>query len=152
MKPFFRRLKFLTHSKVQFQLATTLIIWFFVLVTIFAFIFFQNFKLASQRTDGMSIHDQLLTKTLLVEQTKDLAVWYGAIFLAYIVLTWAYVVVFSHRMTGPVYKMTKLLERAAENKEWPGKFTLRNSDAFPQLATAFNHFVEVMKSKSKSKD
>jgi methyl-accepting chemotaxis protein len=95
----------------------------------------------------MAIHDQLLTRTVLVDQTKELAIWYGIAFLTYILLTWAYVVVFSHRMTGPVYKMTKLLERATEKQEWPEKLKLRNSDAFPQLSLAFNQFVEVMKQK-----
>lgn len=98
----------------------------------------------------MTIHDQLLTKTILVDQTRELAVWYGLVFLAYIVLTWVYVVVFSHRMTGPVYKLTKLLERATERKEWPEKLKLRNTDAFPQLCLAFNQFIEVMKQKYKS--
>jgi hypothetical protein len=120
-----------------------------VLTVAFSFIFFQNFKLASERTARMSVHDQLLTKSVLVDQTKDLAVWYGLAFFTYIILTWFYVVVFSHRMTGPIFKLTRLLEQAAEKEEWPGKFTLRGSDAFPQLASAFNRFVETMKAKKK---
>src|SRR4051812_7207320 len=112
--PFFRRLKFLTHKKVQFQLASIFLLWFLGMIATFGMIFFMNFKSLSARTESMSIHDQLLTKLLLLDQTKELAIWYGSAAFGYIFLIWIYVLVYSHRLTGPIYKLTQTLNEATQ--------------------------------------
>lgn len=147
MKNFFRRLRFLTHSGVQIRLASVFLIWFAAFIGIFGFIFFINFSSISEKAESMTIHDQLLTKVLLVEQSKNLAVWYGIAIFAYVLLMWLYILVYSHRLTGPVFKITQILKKSAEQGEWPKKITLRKSDAFVDLADAVNAFTEAMNKK-----
>jgi HAMP domain-containing protein len=149
VKIILKRLKFVTHRKVQTKLALSLIVWFVVFLAVFVSIFLFNFKMASGKTDGMIMHDQLLAKALLVEQTKDLALWYGLAFVVYLVLSWVYIMVYSHRMTGPVFKLTKLLDESAQKQQWPEHLKFRKKDAFPELASAFNRFVEAMKKSDK---
>lgn len=151
MNYFFRRMRFLTHSKVQLQFASMFLLWFVVLLATFVLIFFATFQAESLRTNDMQIHDQLITKMLLVEQIKHLALWYGLAAFFYIVLTCIYVLAFSHRMTGPVYKLTKILEKAAKDREWPKNITFRKTDAFPELAVAFNQYCEAMQEAEKSR-
>ena len=142
MHSFFRRVRFLSNRRVQFRLASVFLMWLLAFLSIFGFIFYMNFAMFSERTAAMNIHDQLLTKLLLVEQSKTLALWYGLAILAYIFLMFSYVLVYSHRLTGPIDKITKIFEKAAESGEFPKKIILRKSDSFTELADAINKFIE----------
>ncbi len=142
MKNFFRRLRFLTHSQVQLRLATTFAIYFFAFMAVMTFIFLFNFASLSERAESLPIHDQLLTKILLVDQGRNLAFGYGLAVSLYCFLMWAYLLIYSHRLTGPIYKINKTLEKALDAKEWPSPITLRKSDAFHELAETLNRFLE----------
>lgn len=117
-------------------------VWLLAFVAIFCLIFFVNFAAFSERAESMSIHDQLLTKVLLVEQSKSLALWYGIAIVAYIALMFVYVLAYSHRLTGPIYKITKIFEHAAQSGDLPKKIVLRKSDAFTELADAINKYID----------
>lgn len=139
----FRR-KFITHKKVQFRLASIFLVWFFVFISIFGAIYVFNFSAASNRTEGMLIHDQLLTKMLLVDQTKDLAIWYGLAAVVYIIFCWGYLLIYSHRLTGPIYKMNMILDKAIKNRSFPERIKFRKEDAFHDLADKFNEWLDVV--------
>lgn len=148
----FLRWRVLTHKRVQIQLASIFLLWFVVFIAGTATIFMVSFSSVSDRTKDMLIHDKLLTNMLLVEQTKQLALYYGLATLVYLILAWSYVLVYSHRLTGPVYKLTRIIDKAIHNKTWPDRITLRKTDAFPELAQKWNELVKIMKEDSPPKD
>ena len=143
----FMRKKFITNRKVQVALATTFLVWFAAFLAIFVLIFFNTFNQFSTRSELLMTHDQLITKMLLVEQSKELALWYGISTFVYLALMWVYMLIYSHRLTGPISKITKILENAAKEEQWPADVKFRKGDAFTELASAFNHFANKMKSK-----
>ncbi len=145
MRKIYLRRNVLTNWRVQLRIALVFLLWFIVFLGVFGSIFVINYTSASSRTDGMNIHDQLMTKMILVQQTKDLALYYGLAAVAYLILVAIYFVVYAHRLTGPVYKITKILEKAKHNREWPSPVHLRKGDAFMELAKALNDYIEVMK-------
>lgn len=142
MSRFFNRWQVFTHRGIQVKLALVFFLWFAVFVISFGFIYLINYKTASDRTLGMLLHDQLMTRMILISQTKELAVSYGLAAIVYMVLACVHLMVYAHRLTGPVFKLTKHLERAMEEGKLPGPITFRKTDAFPELAQTFNAFLE----------
>lgn len=125
------------------KLASVFLLWFSLFALAFAAMFFIQFSEVSSRTEGMLIHDQLTTKMLLVDQAKGLALWYGGGAFLFAVLMWSYMMVYSHRLTGPIYKMERMLEKCIHNKSLPDrKLSFRRTDAFHELAGLFNEFIE----------
>ena len=147
---FFRK-QFITHREVQLKLAGVFLFWFFVFIAVFGFIYVFNFSSTSDRTKGMVIHDQLLTNMLLVDQTKELALYYGLAALGYVVLVFFYLLVYSHRLTGPIYKMNMILDKAIHNREWPDHLSFRKSDAFSDTSDKFNQLMVILKESSKNR-
>lgn len=139
------RKKFITHAGVQVKLALVFVFWTFIFMPMLAGLFFINYASVSSNTNAMSIHDQLLTQMLLVSQARNLGLYYGGAMLVFSVLIGIYVVVYSHRIVGPIYKMNMLLDKAIEKKEWPKPVKFRKGDAFHEFAAKFNHFVETMR-------
>ena len=147
-----RRYQFVTHKNTQFKLASVFILWFVVFLASFAFIYFLHFSLLIERTDMMSIHDQLLAKTLLVDQALQLGLWFGIALVGFVFLVWCYLVVYSHRLTGPVHKLENLLKSSVEEGKVPDfELTFRKHDAFHGLAKEFNQFIQMVSEHSKSK-
>jgi methyl-accepting chemotaxis protein len=142
MRPFFFRRKILTHRAVQIRLASVCLLWLLAFAAVFGFIFLLNYEFSSGRTEMMMIHDQLLAKVILLDQSRQLLIWYGFAALVYFILLWCYLIVYSHRLTGPIYKITQTLQKAAESGEFPPKISFRRHDAFPELAKAFNQLLE----------
>ncbi|MBN8554543.1 MAG: methyl-accepting chemotaxis protein [Deltaproteobacteria bacterium] len=141
----FKRFHILTHKPVQMKLASVFLLWFIVFIASFLLLFAINFSMASSRTQELSmVHDRLLTNAILVDQTKNLAFYYGIASLVYFVLVWIYMLVYSHRLTGPVFKLTHHLDRATKAGEIPKPIKFRKSDAFHELAESFNHFVVML--------
>ena len=149
-KLWFRRLNSFSYFKIQFQLASVFFLWFVVFLGVFSFIFFVNFQATASKTAGMSIHDELLTKSILINQSRELAFYYGTAAVIYFILVWAYLIVYAHRLTGPIYKLNMILKKSIHNAEWPKTpVKFRKNDAFHDLAQNFNLFVETMQKKSK---
>lgn len=146
----FLRKQFLTHKSTQIKLASVFLLWFMVFVALFGFIYFTNFSSFTAGTEGLHFSDELLIKMLLIQQGKELTLYYGMAALGYIALVWLYMIVYSHRLTGPIYKMTRILKNATHNKDWPEDLKFRKNDAFSELAKAFNEYVAVMKNSSSS--
>lgn len=144
-----RRYRFLTHRRVQFKLASQFVLWFLVFLAAFGFIYFLHFSSQLDDTDYMTINDQILTRTLLVDQALELAVWFGSALVAFVFLIWCYLVVYSHRLTGPVHKLEMMLREATEKKQLPQiQLSFRKHDAFHNLAIEFNQFVEMVRNHS----
>ncbi len=145
MKKYFKRTNFITHWRQQVGLALVFVSWSLVLVVCLTGLFFINYATIRTDTGAFTMHDQLLARMLLVEQAKQLAITYGLTILVFLILTGLYVVAYSHRMTGPIYKMNMILKKAAEEGSWPKHLSFRKHDAFHELAKNFNTFVETMK-------
>lgn len=124
-------------------------LFMFFIASVFV-IFANNFSSASDRTKGLMIHDKLLTNAILVDQTRDMFLYYGLAAVAYFLLVWIYMLVYSHRLTGPVYKLTRHLEKASQSDELPKHIKFRKGDAFHELADSFNKFVTHLENKKQS--
>lgn len=142
------RFRVLTHKQIQLRLESIFLLWFLVFLALFGAIFLINFATVSQRITELPLSDQLLAKMVLVNQTRDLAKYYGLAMLVYCVFVWFYVIVYSNRLTGPVYNMTKTLERAAKKGLIPKNIKFRKTDAFPELEIAFNDFLKSIADKA----
>lgn len=147
MRAFFRRTKILSNLKVQSQLGLVFAFWSIALVIVLSGLFFINYSQISSGTDGMLIHDGLLTRSLLVEQAMNLAIWYGSVIFLFIILMSLHVMIYAHRLTGPIFKLNKILDESIKSKQWPKSFVFRKGDAFQDLAQKFNTFCETMKQK-----
>lgn len=147
MRAFFRRTKILSNFKVQSQLGLVFIFWSLSLIIVLAGLFFINYSNVSEGTNEMIIHDGLLTRSLLIEQASQLAIWYGAVVILFVVLMSVHVMIYAHRLTGPIFKLNKILDESIEKQEWPKAFGFRKADAFHDLAEKFTIFCETMKNK-----
>lgn len=145
MRAFFRRTKILSNLKVQSQLGFVFAFWSIALVIVLSGLFFINYSQISSGTDGMLIHDGLLTRSLLIDQAMQLAIWYGGVVFLFVILMSFHVMIYAHRLTGPIFKLNRILDEAIEKKDWPKAFVFRKGDAFQDLAQKFNTFCETMK-------
>lgn len=148
---FFRRRQVITHWKEQSRLASVFLFWSLILVAILLGLFFINY--ASIRADAgpLTINDQAVARMLLVDQARQLALWYGGCILLYLILVAGYVLAYSHRITGPIHKLNIYLKKATHNKAWPEPLSFRKNDGFHDLADNFNKFLEAMQETSKTK-
>jgi methyl-accepting chemotaxis protein len=144
------RFKIITHKKIQLRLASIFLLWFVVFGALFALIFLTNFSATSDLARSLPFTDQLLANMVLVRQTQDLAWRYGLAMLGYCLFVWTYILVYSHRITGPVHKLTLILKKAAETGEAPKSIRFRKTDAFPELEKAFNEFLESQSKKKRA--
>lgn len=145
----FFRYKVLTHKGVQFRIGAIALFWFLIFSLSLLGLFFLNYEVNSTRVAGMSSHDELITKTLLVEQGQSLATWFAMVWIGFGILIWLYITVYTHRLTGPVYKLERLLEKCVHNRSLPDHaLRFRKTDAFPELAELFNQFVEISRERS----
>ncbi len=140
-----KRKQILTHRSLQFRLAGVFVLWSFVLVVAVTTLFVMNYAHLSETSDALPSAEQLFTKLLLIQQLEGMAVRYFIALAFFVTLMALHIIILSHRMTGPVAKMTRLLNQAAETGEWPQQVKFRKRDAFPELASAFNRFSERMK-------
>ena len=131
----------LTHRGLQLKIAGILVVSFVVFVALAGFLFVNNYQNVRTMSDGLEAHDSLMAKLLLVKQSKDLFWKFGFAMLAYMLCVSSYLMIYIHRMTGPVYKLTKVLEQAVQNNSWPKNIKFRKSDAFPELEQNFNYFL-----------
>lgn len=149
----FFRFKVVTHKDVQFRLATAAMLWFLVFAAALAALFFFNYVHIAERTQDLNIHDELVTRMLLVQQAKELAFWYGGSIFVFMVLIWFYLTVYSHRLTGPIYKFEKMLEKCIHNKSLPEReLKFRKTDAFHGMADLFNQFVETIRQEKNKRE
>ncbi|TVQ78921.1 MAG: hypothetical protein EA369_05905 [Bradymonadales bacterium] len=150
MRSYFRRLKVVTHGKEQTQIASVFLFWFMVFALVITSLYFLNYAEVASRADDMPIHDRLLTQMLLLEQAKDFAIWYGGAVLAFCALLWVYMLVYVHRLTGPVYKLQRLLDECSQTGRLPDTdLKFRKNDGFHELAARFNTFVRSLKDSPK---
>jgi hypothetical protein len=67
------------------------------------------------------------------------------------VLLFAFGLVFSHRIAGPLYKFRMHLESSAKSKRY-SKVMFRSKDFFVELADAYNRQIPESKSNKSGKD
>lgn len=137
-----RRKQILTHRGIQIRLASYAVLGLLVFVVLYGIIFMYTYRLGSQETELMAIHDQLLTKTILVSHSQNLLLWYGLGALVYFAGLWIFIIRYSHRMTGPIFKLVQILDRATEENKLPEKLQFRKGDAFTDLEQSFNAFID----------
>lgn len=147
MRVKWQRKMVITDWKTQSNLAVMFVFWSLFLVLVLVGVFFVNYASVAKQTAGLNIHDELVAQMLLVEQSRQLAFFYGAAIFIFVALIGFYVLVYTHRITGPIYKLNKVMDEAIQNKDWPkAPLSFRSGDSFHEMAQKFNQFVDVMKS------
>lgn len=141
---FGKRRQVFTNLNVQVRLALVFLFCAFMLIICLACLFVINYAKISSKTDGLEIQNQLIAKMLLIEQAQSLGIYYGLAMLVFVGLMTVYVVVYAHRLVGPIHKMNMILEKAIQEKDWPKPVKFRKGDAFHEFAHKFNKFVETM--------
>jgi methyl-accepting chemotaxis protein len=141
------RLKFLTYRKVQLRLVGIVLVCLLLFMGFFSVVYMNAVANAPGRTKEVVVQDQLITQMLLVEQTRDLAVIYGFAAFIFILLICFYLIVYSNRLTGPIFKLTRIIETSVTQGELPKPVRFRKDDAFKELAEAFNKFLETVEKK-----
>jgi len=140
-----RRKKVFTYFHDQAKLAGIFVLWAFILILTVVALFFVTYSNTSTQADSLPVHEQLFAKMLLIEQAQHMATMFGATVLAFLILMGGYIMIYTHRLTGPVYKLRKTLEEATANSAWPKPISFRKKDSFHDLAKAFNKYIETMK-------
>lgn len=117
------------------------IFWAVVLVICLTALFFLSYVQVAESALGLST-DPLLTRSMMIQLSRTLAINFGVAILLFIGLMGIHVVVFSHRMTGPITKLSNILKKSVETGQWPSAVKFRKRDAYKDLAAAMNDFVE----------
>ena len=93
-------------------------------------------------TDEFGTDPKVITE---MDKVKAIAPVVGLTLILSVVITGVFVLIYSHKIAGPVCKITKCLEQM-EKGQTLGKINLRESDEFRELADAYNKAVDNMKS------
>ena len=94
-------------------------------------------------TDSFGTDPKVITE---MDKLKAIAPVVGITLVVSIFITGLFVLYYSHKISGPVYKITNCLEQMGKNGSPYEKITLRESDEFRELADAYNKAVDNMKS------
>ncbi|MFA5780108.1 MAG: methyl-accepting chemotaxis protein [Elusimicrobiota bacterium] len=92
-------------------------------------------------TDSFGTDPKVITE---MDKVKAIAPVVGITLIVSIFITGIFVLFYSHKIAGPVCKITKCLEQM-EKGQTLEKINLRESDEFRELAEAYNKAVENMK-------
>ena len=137
-----KRVKWLTHKSDQYRLATIFAIWMVGFWGIFALTFFCSYVLSTAGMRGDVGPGRLEAKFLLYEQLSSTGIWIICSTLLYLTIAWSFLVYYLHRFTGPIFKLTKVLQEAVKNHTMPERIHFRKRDAFQDLAEIFNEFLK----------
>lgn len=58
---------------------------------------------------------------------------------------------YSHRIAGPLYRLTKHLRAIADNQAEPARVAFRRGDYFQEIASAYNDQLEARENKAKNR-
>ena len=94
-------------------------------------------------TDTFGTDPKVITE---MDKVKAIAPVVGITLIVSIFITGIFVLLYSHKIAGPVCKITKCLEQMGKNGSPSEKINLRESDEFRELADAYNKAVDNMKS------
>lgn len=136
-----KRLNVFSDSKVQLRILALFIFWAVVLVLCLTALFFLSYVQVTESALGISV-DPMLTRSMMIQLSRTLAINFGVAILLFISLMGIHVVIFSHRMTGPITKLSNILKKSVETGQWPTTVKFRKRDSYKDLATAVNEFVE----------
>ena len=92
-------------------------------------------------TDEFGTDPKMITE---MDKVKAIAPVVGLTLILSVVITGIFVLIYSHKIAGPVCKITKCLEQM-EKGQTLEKINLRESDEFRELAEAYNKAVSNMK-------
>lgn len=93
-------------------------------------------------TDSFGTDPKVITE---MDKVKAIVPVVGITLVLSIFITGIFVLLYSHKIAGPVYKITRCLEQLEKRGVPPEKITLRESDEFRELADAYNKVVDNMK-------
>lgn len=82
-----------------------------------------------------------------IDQRNNLFYYLIAVQFAFTILMVVICLVISHRIAGPMFKLTRYLSEMREGKD-VGKLHFREGDYFPEVADELNKTIEFLNSKS----
>ncbi len=124
-----------------------IILWFSVFAAASVALYFFSYRIAAEKIESLQLVEELKTKAIVIEQSERLATMYIGLTFIYVTFVFLYVLVYSNRLTGPIFKLGKVLDESIQNQSWPSEIRFRKNDAFKDIAEKFNAFVKLMKAK-----
>lgn len=122
--------------------------YFLIIFGIAEFFFFQKFKIGLEASGLPSDHE--LVRYFYDYQWVKVLFIVGCSLVVLLVSTLQMLYV-SHRICGPIYKMTKIMDELAEKPEGTGEIRFREKDFFEELAEAANRLFQKYKLVPKGK-
>ena len=136
--------RIVTHKKVQYSLASIVLGGFLAFFSFSAVLIFSQFQNVFDKMKMLSVQDQLAADAIIRQLGTELTYRFGIATVAYLVVVWVFLLVYTHKMTGPIYRITRALNDAADSRSWPRKISFRKKDAFHELSSAVNRFMKEM--------
>lgn len=130
-----RRSIFLINKPFQFRYSLYVCSWIFALSLVYPTIIYQTFEIlvryAARDPEGPPVQ-------FLLDKRHELIWMLGFLQILFMGLIFLISIFMSHRIAGPVFKLTRAMDEAAEGKLPPGDLTFRKRDHFPEMAESFN--------------
>lgn len=142
----YKRRNYFVNKEVQVRFAATLV--FISLLTslqLVAYIAFADNNLVAKAAKYGLTQNELMFSFIIVQQ-KDLLTKLLIYLVANMFLVGLFGLFFSHRLTGPIYRLEKFIKRIAEG-DLSGNVKLRKSDQFQSFATSVNTMVDCLRQK-----
>lgn len=143
-RKFFRRRKRIIKPRYQLKVAIVTVIFLLIYSLVFGTIIF--YPLSEELNSATNIYDQARIAHVALALHK--VIWPALIILSF--MAFAVVIVLSHRVAGPIYRLEKTIEEFLKGN-FKERMRLRKKDEFQEIATFINRLAEFLET-SKSSD
>jgi hypothetical protein len=135
----YKRKKIIINKSFQFKLCFIFCSLVFISTLIYPVAIYDIFEKFTSLLGGSSEQ--------FVEQRNNLFMYLIAIQSTFMILMVVICLLVSHRIAGPMYKLTKYLAELREGKE-VGELYFREGDYFPEVADEINKTIKYLNSKA----
>lgn len=144
MKTVSRRKKFIINPKLQFSFLGLSLLMSLVSIAIFYFATFYLFWRFEQTGISVGIPKGHIFYRFIADQRNVMNIIFLIMAPVVISIVCYFGINFSHRVSGPIYRMTKHLEHLNQTNELK-EVKFRNKDFFIELQDEFNKFINNQK-------
>lgn len=137
------RRRILVDKKFQIKYTVFLVLLVLFFLAFFSFDIYFSFKGLISDANLTSIARESLSHYLLVFWVK---------IFGFIIVVILLSIIFTHRIAGPIFRLSKDIINMANDSDLTKVFTLRENDEFKELSWALNEFVNSLKTRLISDD
>ncbi|MBY0470525.1 hypothetical protein K2X30_05100 [bacterium] len=141
---FLRRRVVLINRRFQLKFSFFVCSWLFALSLIYPLIldsvFEQFFKRSALFPNGADFDH-------IKAMQKDVMISLVVLQLGFLLCTFLISLFLSHRIAGPIYKLSKFMDMAKEG-QLGQKLSFRKHDHFPEVAVTFNEMIDGIRARS----